>query len=178
LADFEDMFLSDSEHQLKIKFNPKVTSFKTTVLENKLDTLGGQYPFIFRNGRTSYKEFPISGLISYWMDNEEMFMSCEELHLNAQTEQRHTTDTSTFVDKHTYTINLTSNNFFSEREFKLRVMDWLNNGKPKLFRSAAEGNYIVQLLNVSLSPDEKLGRMLHTFNSQAYEITTNTLEEL
>ena len=42
VVDFEDMFLFDGERQLKIRFNPKVTSFKSTVLESKIDTLGGK----------------------------------------------------------------------------------------------------------------------------------------
>jgi hypothetical protein len=36
--------------------------------------LGSKYPFIFRNGNVNYKEFPISGLLSYLMDEKEMFM--------------------------------------------------------------------------------------------------------
>jgi hypothetical protein len=32
-------------------------------------------------------------------------------------------------------------------------MNWLNNGKPKLFRSPSEGNYIVRLMSVSLTPN-------------------------
>jgi hypothetical protein len=39
-----------------------------------MDTLGGKYPFFFRNGNVNYKEFPISGLISMQMDKEETFM--------------------------------------------------------------------------------------------------------
>ena len=147
-VDFEDAFLFDGERQLKIKFNPKIASFKDTILESKLDTIGGRYPFIFRNGRTKYKEFSISGLISYWMDNEELFMPRDN----------------------EYTTNLTGDNVAVERQFKLEVLEWLNNGQPKLFRSPTEGNYIVRLMNVSLSPDETLGRMLHTFNCTAYEI--------
>ena len=58
----------------------------------------------------------------------------------------------------------------TERDFKLEVLDWLNNGKPKLFRSPTEGNYIVRLMNSSLTPNEQLGRVLHTFNSTAYEV--------
>jgi hypothetical protein len=73
-VDFEDMFLTDGDRQLKIQFNPKVTSFKNTLFEAKIDTIGGKYPFFFRNGNTSYKEFPISGLISMLMDPNETFM--------------------------------------------------------------------------------------------------------
>ena len=150
---FEDIFLSDSERQLKIRFNPKVSSFKDTILEQKQDTIGGKYPFFFRNGQVKYKEIPISGLISYFMDDEEMFISLEDIGLVKD-------------DK---TINLTNDNFAAERKFKLEVMDWLNNGKFKLFRSPSEGTYVVRLMNVSLSPNEQLGRMLHTFSATGYE---------
>ena len=167
-VDFEDMFLFDGKRQLKIKFNPKVSSFKDTILESKLDTIGGRYPFIFRNGRTKYKEFPISGLISYWMDNDTLFMPVEHLELEKEPSRRgQTMADATSV----YSTNLTGNNIAAERDFKLEVLNWLNDGQPKLFRSPAEGNYIVRLMNVSLSPDDKLGRMLHTFNCNAYEIS-------
>jgi len=65
---------------------------------------------------------------------------------------------------------------YRERQFKTQALDWLTNGKPKLFKSSAEGNFIVRLMNVSLTPNDTLGRMLHTFNSTAYEIAdTNSL---
>jgi hypothetical protein len=73
-ADFEDAFLFDGERQLNIRFNPKISSFKTTKLESKIDTLGGKHPFIFRNGNTDYKEFPISGMISLLSDPHELFV--------------------------------------------------------------------------------------------------------
>jgi len=65
-----------------------------------------------------------------------------------------------------------------ERNFKLNVLAWLNDGKPKLFKSPYEGNYIVRLMNVSLSPVKELGRMLHSFTSQAYEIAECTYDNL
>ena len=68
------MYLSDGERQLRVRFNPKVTSFKNTILESKMDTIGGQYPFFFRNGNVKYKEFPISGLISTLSDENGEFM--------------------------------------------------------------------------------------------------------
>ena len=73
--------------------------------------------------------------------------------------------------KQTYSkFNLTGDNMVTERYFKLLVLDWLTNGKPKLFRSSAEGNYVVRLMNVSLTPKNELGRMLHEFSCTAYEI--------
>lgn len=169
LSDFEDIFLFDKYRQLKVRFNPKVTSFKNTLLETKLDTLGGQYPFIFRNGTTEYKEFPISGLISYLSDNDELFMSNAELGFEEQNAYRIATGSGDFKLR-VRSTQIDSENFFAERNFKLSVLDWLTNGETKLFRSPAEGNYIVRLMNVSLTPNDTVSRMLHTFNCTAYEI--------
>ena len=74
--------------------------------------------------------------------------------------------------------NLTDNNIKSERYFNLKVLEWLSNGEVKLFRSPTEGNYLIRLLNVSLTPENTLGRMLHSFSSTAYEIDDLTYENL
>lgn len=158
--DFEDAFLYDGKYQLKIKYNPKINSFKNVILENKTDTIGNKYPFIYRNRNVNYKEFPVSGLISYLMDEEFLFINPER---NKQIEP---------------TLNLAGENIAAEREFKLDVLNWLTNGEPKLFRSPSEGNYIIRLLNVSLSPNDIVGRMLHTFNATAYEVADYNYQNL
>lgn len=159
-ADFEDAFLYDGKKQLKIKYNPKVSSFKNTILETKVDTIGSKHPFIFRNGKVKYKDFSISGLISYFMDEAEMFMREQDYMLQEKT------------------TNLISPNQASERLFKLEVLDWLSNGEAKIFRSPGEGNYLVRLMNVSLTPIDTVGRMLHSFNCNAYEVADCTYENL
>ena len=323
-ADFEDMFLYDGKRQLKIRFNPKVSSFKNDLQEQKIDTIGSKHPFIFRNGNVCYKEFPISGLISFQEDNAKFFITDEDynqmklerfepdknqrdsnfyigyvlltedeitdaINNNVELYQRvketrsikelsgheglqseyekatvysyykpfesseavkkyidacHTPDiedgrtryvevykkalidskkekqlkeqiqqlvnreinnintfplefwerrsgasypkimfsaadpdihrdsySETYSEPKLYNkTDLTSENIMSERYFKLLVLDWLTDGKPKLFRSPTEGNYIVRLLNVSLTPKTELGRMIHEFSCTAYEV--------
>lgn len=218
-AYFEDAFLYDGKVQLKIKYNPRISSFKTDLMETKIDTIGSKYPFIFRNGAVEYKEFPISGLISYLSDEENLFISDENLDLTKNFTNWNRTvtfdtklanaDEEFFFDLENYsdisydavqtmrdgwesqkarlkeieeakqrTTDLLDYNIAAERAFKISVLDWLNNGKIKLFRSPAEGNYIVRLMNVSLSPEDRLGRMLHTFSCTAYEIADCTYENL
>ena len=222
LVNFEDCFLYDGQRQLKIKYNPKISSFKETLLETKTNTLGGQYPFIFRNGKVSYKEFPISGLVSYLMDEENLFLSDEEMGFDTQNynltrehtlkpgistanvdyfeairqfnalksdellnlyRQRELTTSNEYkiANQRIRSNSLVDYNQAAERIFKLKVLEFLNDGKPKLFRSAAEGNYIVRLMNSSLTPNDQLGRMLHTFSTTATEIqefSPAVLEEL
>ena len=183
VGDFEDMFLTDGNRQLKIKYNPKVSSYKPTILESKIDTLGSKYPFIFRNGNVNYKEFPISGLLSYLGDEKELFMTGVKPPEDSLTRSRTSAaaglksrqDWLSAPDSGT---KLTSDNFYRERQFKMAALEWLTDGLPKLFRSPSEGNYIVRLMNASLTPNEQVGRMLHTFNTTAYEIADCSFENL
>ncbi len=181
-ADFEDAFLTDGDRQLKIRYNPKVSSFKSTILESKVDTLGGRYPFIFRNGNVNYKEFPISGLLSYLGDEKELFANGiypEEYSLvRTKTAAAGSQTPQAQLNIPDAGTKLTSDNFYRERQFKMAVLEWLNNGQPKLFRSPGEGSYIVRLMNTSLTPNDQLGRMLHTFSATAYEIAEHNFENL
>ena len=217
IANFEHSFLYNGKRQLKIKYNPKVSSFKDTLLESKINTLGGKYPFFFRNGNVKYKEFPISGLISYHMDEEELFLTNEDLLLEESVNNLHREHTlkngvsgkdyeyfnnmldanvayqlqneylkrdqqnsqeNQIARKKDRTSNLTDYNMVAERIFKMQVLDFLNDGKPKLFRSPGEGNFIVRLMNSSLTPNDQLGRMLHTFSTTATEIDDCTYQKL
>lgn len=216
-ADFEDMFLYDGVRQLKVRFNPKVSSFKVDIPEQKIETIGSKYPYIFRNGNVYYHEFPISGLISYQLDEAKLFLNEDEIYDGnvLETNLDYVYDGYTLSDDKKYLIDtngnqipvslykkyginrtiqstfnydnsssvridkdLTSENLMSERYFKLAVLAWLTNGEIKLFRSPGEGNYLVRLLNTSLTPNDTLGRMLHTFNTTAYEIADLTYENL
>ena len=188
-VDFVDAFLSDGNRQLKIQFNPKISSLKNNILESKTDTIGSKYPFIFRNGYVHYKEFSISGLISLLSDDSGKFMSCrtckykDACSLSSQNIRCEKYEQEESLEKRLITPagknteiteskrnNLSSENIYSERQFKLSVLEWLNDGNPKIFRSPTEGNYIVRLMNVSLTPNDTLGRMLHSFQCTAYEI--------
>lgn len=187
MADFEDMFLWDGEKQLKIRFNPKVSSFKINRLEQKTDTIGNKFPFIFRNGQVEYKEFPISGLISYHLDNNELFINTkEDLNILLGKYSERLGSPGIIAEENqeeksweiTETLDSVGYNMRAERRFKLKLLDWLGNGQIKLFRSPAEGNYFVRLLNISLTPEDKLSRMLHTFSCTAYEVADFTYNNL
>jgi hypothetical protein len=170
------MFLSDGERQLRIRFNPKVSSIKNTILESKMDTLGGKYPFFFRNGNVKYKEFPISGLISTLMDdNYEFIRGISPVKKIRESTPAYDNFNEELIGK---ANDLSAENFRKEREFKFEVLEWLTNGKPKLFRSPGEGSYIVRLMNTSLSPNDTLGRMIHTFSCTAYEVAECSFENL
>lgn len=189
VADFEDMFLWDGVRQVKIRFNPKVSSFKTNHLESKTNTIGSKYPFFFRNGIVEYREFPISGLISYLIDENELFINHyedlniiigQDVYRNIGTPVNQNIDDTSIGKSWETSVTLDSigYNMRAERRFKMKLLEWLGNGEIKLFRSPAEGNFLVRLMNVSLSPEDRLGRMLHSFSATAYEAEDLTYENL
>ncbi len=61
-------------------------------------------------------------------------------------------------------------NWWLEREFREQALAWLNDGEPKLFRSMTEGNLAVILTDISLTPNNQLGRRVYNISMTAYEI--------
>ena len=66
--------------------------------------------------------------------------------------------------------NYSESTLENEREYRKDLIDFLYDGKAKYFQSYTEGNMIVRLMNVSLTPNKQLGRMLYSFSAQVNEI--------
>lgn len=206
-TDFEDTFIYDGAKQLKLRYNPKVGAFKIDKQESKIDTIGSKFPFIFENNHIKYKEISIGGLISYLSDEEELFMTNNELQIenssNAQVVQyqyetiknmspteklsylsaANLTDTIRFTEplegeKRQRTIALTGYSIGAERIFKNKVVQWLQNGQVKLFKSPTEGNFLIYITNVSLTPEDRIGRTIHQLQATAYEISEFSYKDL
>ena len=80
IQEFESSFLVGGGRQLKVPFNQNMSSYKYNVSDSNLETIGGKYPFIGRNGRMKYRNFPLNGLISFQMDENELFTSKGNLY--------------------------------------------------------------------------------------------------
>ena len=169
LVSFEDMFLTVKDRQLKIKFNPQMSSFKRTVQESRTDTLGSQYPFIRRNGYMDYAQFPIGGLISFFIDEDQLFVTRDKL-FGKQLNSYATYNDANNIGNY--------NNTIYERKFRDEVIKFMYDGKAKLFRSPTEGNFVIKVMDVNLSPTTQLGRYLWSFSGTAYEIADTDAQSL
>lgn len=164
---FDHSFLTSNGKQLKIKFNPQVSSLKYVTHDSKTDTIGSKYPFVRRNGYTYYRQFPISGLISHFIDEDNIFTSREEMY----------GELLDLYDNYNKKNRITAyNDYTYERDFREKVMEFLYNNEVKLFRSPTEGNILVKITDVNLTPETVLGRMLYTFSCNANEIAETTIE--
>ena len=162
-----DVYLTTATRQLKVTFNPNISSLKRNIMDTKIDTIGSPYPFIKRNGDMKYMTIPIGGLISSEMDNNELFTSKEELygeHINWYDNYNNQYDIKEYSD------------VVYEKAFRDKVEEFLEADDIKLFRSPTEGNFLVRLMDVSMSPQTTLGRRLWSFTATAYEIDECTVD--
>lgn len=166
---FEHMYLTGADRQLKIMFNPTVSSFKRNYIETKNDTIGSKYPFIRRNGITEYAQFPISGLIASDMDEDNLFTSPQEIF----GENEH------YYTDYNRDYNITKvNDIVYEKAFRDKVEKFLYDGKVKIFRSPTEGAFLIRLMDVSFTPQQVLGRRIWNFSATAYEVAELNEENL
>lgn len=163
----DDMYLAEYGKQLKIKFDPQVSSYKHNILETKTDTLGSQYPYIRRNGNMNYRSFSISGLITQFCDESDLFTSKDVIYGSSKK----------LYNDYNYNNGISAHeDYVYEKFFRDKVTDFLYDGKIKLFRSPTEGNMLVRLMDISLSPNQQLGRLVYSFSATVYEIDKPTFE--
>lgn len=172
MGEFENAFLLEENNlQLKLKYDFSISSANITIAETKTDTIGSQFPFVRRNGNMYYRTFQCSGLITGFMDeNEHWFATKQELYHNTQNRYD--------LVRKNIELQVNQYDYTYERIFREKVQAFLYDNKVKLFKSLQEGNILVKLMNISLTPKNELGRLLYTFSAQAVEIDTPTLSNL
>ena len=166
---FDDIYLTGGDGQLNIRFDPSITSFKRTISESRIDTIGSKYPYIKRNGYVEYKQFPIGGTITHLMDPSHLLTSKEEVFRDSlDYYNEFNKDKDVRIDDF--------NDWTYEREFREKVMDFLYANKVRLFRSATEGNILVKIMDINFTPNTTLGRRIYSFTATAYEIDTANIK--
>lgn len=169
VRDFSYGYLFGSnEQQLILKYDSLVDSVKTNIKENKVETIGSKYPFIFRNGNIDYKTFSLNGTIAYSIDEEDTFKKDNSLDVFLGISG----DLIALYNS----FDSVKKQYYYERKFREKVLDFLKDGKVKLFKSATEGNILVRLTDVQCSFKNELGNLIAEFSCNAIEMDDYTFE--
>ena len=206
MRDFEYSYLlGENNQQLKLMFNNTMQNYKIQLMESKIETIGGKYPIVTRNAALNYRVFPINGLISFWMDENHLFcdkkviygnLEIINLYNNANNRDRgrggdHYHKNFIEVDSPSYEETTLANSepstittstaqeqydYIYERDFRQMVLNFLHDGKPKLFKSPTEGNIIVRLTDINCVPNQTLDRMIYEFSSTGNEFAENNYD--
>lgn len=200
-VDFQYNYILGTKGHIRLMYDNTIQSFKKNVLQNKQDTLGGKYPTITKNGYAYYTEFQVEGLISieqeitdyadasgFKFKSGDRFIGADKICFSAYSKDNyfHRGDGLDEVgDVFTYQINsleninnLTDDYYFVERKYREIIIDFLNDGEYKLYKSPTEGNILVVLTDVSLTPKEELGRLVYSFSARAIEVEEPSLKNL
>ena len=185
---FNDVFLTAGDKQLKITLNNETGSLSYNLQESKTDTIGSQFPWIRRNGAIKYRTFSLGGLISYLGNNEMILFSNSEssdTNIEYQNNLAEKNINGLFYSKddlfpqevselyQSYNLDngITNyNDIMLEKVFRDKVIDFLLEDRPILFRSATEGNILIRLMDLSFSPNTQLKNYIYSFGSTAVEI--------
>lgn len=166
---FEDVYLQNLEgtKSLKVRFNPAIDSIKRNFKDTITATLGSDYPYITRAGKSKYRTFNLGGLITIEDDLESVtnskFLSASAIK-KIQNLQNQVTE---FYDFRAA----------AEKIYREEVLNFLHSPDIKLFKSTPEGNIYVYLSNISLSVDKVSARNLQSFTCQATEVEDPYINE-
>ena len=191
MAIFEHMFLVAEGQQLKIKYNPTVSTYKRNIQESQTTTLGAQFPFIRRNGSMDYYQLSISGMISAISDEDEIkviYQNGKETNVENISRGR-LFGSKVFIyggehqaelyEGYNQSENISKyNDIIYEKMFRDKVIDFLYKDNVKLFKSTPEGNRLVKIMNVNLTPETGLGRYIYSFSCDAIEIAEPSVDNL
>lgn len=186
LPQFYDILLMRDGIQVPLRLNANISSYKKNVSRTKLDTLGGKYPKFAENAIMNYRQYTLSGTISAEMDSMKTFMKKSEFFTKEEIQNLYM---EFLKEKNAPSLDLTNFTVDSigyehcewlwERVFREKLYDWLNDGEPKLMRSLPEGNVVVMLSDISLTPNSQLSRLVADFTCTAYEVGEgNTFDQL
>lgn len=160
--------LGENEKQLKLEFDNTISTFTPKVVDGQQEPIGSKYPFVGRNSVINYKSFSITGLITFWLDEANTFLK------NGK-EDIFYPEVIALYENFNLSRNIRQYDYTYEREFRKKVMEFLNDGKPKLFKSPSEGNIIVRLKDINLTPNQAIGRLIYSFNANALEIDDDNM---
>lgn len=191
IAVFEHMFLVAEGQQLKIKYNPTVSTYKRNIQESQTTTLGAQFPFIRRNGSMDYYQLSISGMISAISDEDEIkviYRNGKETNVENISRGR-LFGSKAFIyggekqaqlyEEYNQSNNIGKyNDIIYEKMFRDKVIEFLYKDNVKLFKSTPEGNRLVKIMNVNLTPEAGLGRYIYSFSCDAIEIAEPSVNNL
>jgi hypothetical protein len=193
---YDGMFLSNAFGHLAISFGESVTSYSNNIREAQIETIGSQFPYFYRNDIVNYRTLSLSGTISYNDNNEELVFSKDcfdkestviennnlvsvNVNKGFRTKEQlfkydRVLDNYTTFNGKNRINNL--NDITLEREYRKAVMSFLQSGNSFLLKTAAEGNVLVRLTDMTFTPKTELDNLVYDFTCTAVELDDCTVD--
>lgn len=164
--------------QLNLTYNGEVSSFREVKKDAIIETIGGKYPFVIRSSDIGYKQFGFNGMIVNASDPTRTLIGDSYSELISNSGESNTTVNTIYTDFISSEKIEKGFNYILEKQFRKKLLDWLNDGQVKVFKSDTEGLFLVRITDVSLEPVKETGRVLYSFSSTITEVAEYSLANL
>lgn len=164
--------LGENGEQIPI-YSPQINAITVTKRDSLVETLGQQFPYFQEIGLVDYKSFSFNGNITYLStvgeNNRIKEQSVDELYGKNAPEEVKT------ILRKEYGNNLgdnylTSIDYFMEKQYREKLINFLKNGEIKVIKSPTERLLFTKFTNVNVTPKQELGRAIYDFSVSATEI--------
>ena len=160
--------LGEKDMQFSFIYDGKIGTMVKHKPEDFVETISGKFPYAVRSSELDYFTFPFSGKLTYHQDVHNLF-----------TAKNYTTTMSpdptipiNYVElKYGDEMRLNANNDLEEmqdgmvmqRAWRNKILKWLTDGGLKVLKSESQGNILVKISDVKVTPIESLYGLIADF---------------
>lgn len=176
VSTFEGFWLlGEDDMQFSFIYNGKIGEIKHNKPIDIIETISGQYPYFVGASDLNYRTFQFSGTLTYHQDVHKLLTSDT---YSAAISPDPTIPISYVELKYGDEMLLNYKNDLEEmqdgmvmqRVWRDKILKWLNDGKPKILKSEAQGDMLVMIRDVQVTPIESLFGLVSDFQCQMTEI--------
>ena len=166
--------LGEKDKQFSFIYDGKVNTISHNTSHSVIETLTGKYPYIVSSSELDYRTFQFSGKLTYEQDVHKLLTSSTY----SEAISPDTTIPINFVEiKYGDEAKLNckndlerENSMVVQRIWRNKILEWMKDGKPKILKSEAEGNILVSISNVQVTPIVTLYGLVAEFTCTMTEI--------
>ena len=167
--------LGQDDMQFSFIYDGKIDNISHIKPTAFIETIASQYPYAVRSTETDYRRFGFSGKLTYQQDTQRLLTS----NTYTQAVSPQSTNPIGFVElKYGDEMLLECQNDLAQmqegmvmqRIWRHKLIDWMKDGKPKILKSEAEGNMLVMIDDIQISPVHTVYGLVADFTCSMIEI--------
>lgn len=160
--------------QFSFIYNGKIDSIEHIKPRDIVETIGGRYPYIIRSSEIEYRTFNFSGTLTHHQDVQENLVS---QNYSTVISPEPTIPVGFVETKYGDEKSLCRNDLDAmqdgmvmQRLWRNKILKWLDDGKPKILKSEAQGNLLVFIDQIKVTPNETTFGLISDFSCRMTEI--------
>lgn len=175
--------LGEEDTQFSFIYNGKIGEINYVKPRDIVQTIAGEYPYFVTSSELNYRTYTFSGTLTTEQDVHKILTSD---NYSVAISPDPTVPISYVEIKYGDESNLNMKNDLEEgqkgmvmqRIWRNKIVKWLNDGKPKILKSEAQGNMLVMLTDVRVTPNETTFGLISDFSCTVTEIGSLTEKAL